>query len=172
MLPCLSSALTSSLPSVNEDTWEQGFMAVCTVGPATPWCQCFMALNKLASLVVVTSWHRHKTEAEQLGRGPHGICCLSSSCGDGRSQRFCLPFNPSGAPCCLCLSGSGRSLVRWDPLSPRPYLRLTGQGISICSLRHANYPPSLARSKRLLLPAPVPSWHQNPARSNTALFNF
>ena len=32
------------------------------------------------------------------------------------------------SPRCLCLSGSRWSFVFWDPLSPRPYLCLTGRG--------------------------------------------
>lgn len=48
-------------------------------------------------------------EAKRLGRDPCGIWSLSSSvtltssCGDGRSWRFCLSFNPSGLSM-LCVS--------------------------------------------------------------------
>lgn len=48
-----------------------------------------------------------------LGRAPCGLWYLSSSvtlssCGDGRSQRFCLSFNPSGlSMLCVCLDQDG-----------------------------------------------------------------
>lgn len=109
----------------------------CQLGWASPWWLYFMPRNRLASSQQCSNHGMGTTMgAKRLGRPPCGIWYLSSSL----TLNF-LPVEMAEAsvfvshlihlalPCCVCLSGSRWSFVFWDPLSLRPYLCLTGQGI-------------------------------------------
>jgi hypothetical protein len=85
---------------------------------------------------VLKSWHRHSTGVQETGVGSMWYLVSVISC-----STYVLPVEMAEAcvffshlihlasPCCMCLSGSRWSFVFWDPLSLRPYLCLTGQGI-------------------------------------------
>lgn len=79
------------------------------------------------------------------------------------------------SPRCLCLSGSRWSFVFWDPLSLRPYLCLTGQGIYnlLPLLCKSYFPPG---SQRAAPTAPVINQLLLKPRTwmlhNTDLFHF
>ena len=85
---------------------------------------------------VSKSWHGHNNGGQETGAASMWYLVSVIFC-----NTYVLPVEMAEAsvfvshlihlalPCCVCLSGSRWSFVFWDPLSPRPYLCLTGQGI-------------------------------------------
>lgn len=85
---------------------------------------------------VLKSWQRHYTGGQETAAGSMWYLVSVIFC-----STYVLPAEMAEAsvcvshlihlasPCCVCLSGSRWSFVFWDPLSLRPYLCLTGQGI-------------------------------------------
>lgn len=81
-------------------------------------------------------WHAHNNGGQETGAGSMWYLVSVIFC-----NTYVLPVEMAEAsvfvshlihlasPHCVCLSGSRWSFVFWDPLSPRSYLCLTGQGI-------------------------------------------
>lgn len=85
---------------------------------------------------VLQSWHAHNSGGQETRAGSMWYLVSVIFC-----NTYVLPVEMAevgvfvshlihlASPRCLCLSGSRWSFVFWDPLSLRPYLCLTGQGI-------------------------------------------
>ena len=85
---------------------------------------------------VLQSWHAHNSGGQETRAGSVWYLVSVIFC-----NTYVLPVEMAevgvfvchlihlASPRCLCLSGSRWSFVFWDPLSLRPYLCLTGQGI-------------------------------------------
>lgn len=106
-----------------------------SVGWAPPQWLYFMVPHRPAS-AVSQSWHGHSSGGQETGAGSMWYLVSVIFC-----NTYVLPVEMAEAsifvshlihlasPCCACLPGSRWSFVFWGPLSLRPYLCLTGQGI-------------------------------------------
>lgn len=103
-------------------------ISLVTIFHGSEQARLFSAVSK--------SWHGHSNGGQETGAASMWYLVSVIFC-----NTYVLPVEMAEAsvfvshlihlalPCCVCLSGSRWSFVFWDPLSPRPYLCLTGQGI-------------------------------------------
>lgn len=131
---------------------------------------------------VLQSWHAHNNGGQETRAGSMWYLVSVIFC-----NTYVLPVEMAevsvfvshlihlASPRCLCLSGSRWSFVFWDPLSLRPYLCLTGQGIYnlLPLLCKSYFPPG---SQRAAPTAPVINQLLLKPRTwmlhNTDLFHF
>lgn len=108
-----------------------------SVGPSISLVTVFHGSEQACLFSAVSkSWHGHNNGGQETGAGSMWYLVSVIFC-----NTYVLPVEMAEASvfvshlihlaslCCVCLSGSRWSFVFWDPLSPRPYLGLTGQGI-------------------------------------------